>query len=183
MRGTGSRSRAQDESTPVQGARKAFHTQPLPTPVMVFVTTTTHFAHVTPAATTAHDFPMYQAVPSLFYTFPPPAFPQTPCAPRLFTLPHRQPPKPGLGPPAPGQHHSQLLLCPSSAKDPSVLSQHLTMSYCSHLFMVYFCKPSNMCVMRHIRAPINVWITAGLRNTGIPPDTSVLHYRHTTQRL
>lgn len=118
VRGTGSRSRAQDESTPVQGAQKAFHTQPLPTPVMVFVTTTTHFVHVTPAATTAHDFPTYQAVPSLFYTFPPPAFPQTPCAPRLFTLPHRQPPKPGLGPPAPGQHHSQLLLCPSSAWSP-----------------------------------------------------------------
>ena len=103
----------------------------------------------------------------------------------LASSPHhtgRQPPKPARDH-LPQDSISQLLLCPSSAKAPSVPPQRLTVSYCSHLFMVYFCKPSSVCVMKHSRAPIDVWITAGLRDARIPPDTPVLHYRHSTQGL
>ena len=58
-------------------------------------------------------------------------------------------------------------LCPATAPD------HVILQSSVHGLLLY---QSNICVMRHIRAPISVWITAMLRNTWIP-DT-VQHYRH-----
>ena len=85
-----------------------------------------------------------------------------------------KPPKPSLAP-CSRTASQYFLLCPNSAKGP--LSTHST--WPRHTAVIcygLFLYQSNICVMRHVRAPISVWITAMLRNTWIP-DT-VQHYRH-----
>ena len=102
---------------------KVFHAQPLPAPLMVPVTTTTHFVHNTPAVMSAHHFPhisgCFQAPATPFHSR---FFCKLPLS--LHSSPYNTASKTWPGTICSRTASQYFSLCPNSARGP--LSTHST---------------------------------------------------------